>query len=200
MPSGYPRKAQAKTSSSAKSQSKALVPAPDVQAEAASRIVTVQGQKVVLDSDLAEFYGVETYAVTRAVERNQARFPEDFVFRLTDEEVANLNHHFGGSSRWGGRRNNPRVFTEQGALSLAGVLKSNRADEVSVAVARAFVAMRDQLLALDEHPVLKQLISKVKQLEDGSKEQERFNRLIAECFGELRPILDAVKDQESPEG
>lgn len=95
----------------------------------------------MLDSDLAEFYGVQTERVAEQVKRNSDRFPEDFVFRLTDGEFANLNPQNAGSS-WGGRRKLPLAFTEAGAFALSAVLKTPRAAQVSVLVFRAFAAMR----------------------------------------------------------
>lgn len=115
-----------------------------LQRKAEERILTIRGKSVLLDSDLADFYGVETEALNRARGRNAERFPDDFAFQLTKSEWDDLIHQFGGS-RWGGRRKRPWVFTEQGALQAAGVLRSGKASEVSVEIARAFIAMRDRL-------------------------------------------------------
>lgn len=133
-----------------------LVPVAKVEAEAASRILTVRGQRVVLDSDLAEFYGVETRRLMEQVARNHTRFPEDFMFHLTEAETARVARQSQNAIDPRRRRSGkfPAVFAEQGALAAAGVLKSERAAEVSVAVARAFVAMRDQLAELASHPAL----------------------------------------------
>jgi hypothetical protein len=79
---------------------------------------------VLLDSDLATIYGVETKELTRAVRRNLERFPADFMFQLSDEEFNDLRRHFGTSRQWGGRRYAPFVFTEQGGTAVAGVLSS----------------------------------------------------------------------------
>ena len=106
-------------------------------------ILTVRGQKVMLDSDLARLYGVETKTLNRALQRNQRRFPTDFCFRLAAEEFTNLRCQI-GASRWGGRRHLPYVFTEHGAIMAATVLNSVRAVDMSVFVVRAFVKMRDQ--------------------------------------------------------
>ncbi len=81
-------------------------------------ILFIRGQKVMLDADLASLYEVETKALTRAVRRNIERFPEDFMFQLTKEELENLRCHFGTSSQWGGRRYPPYAFTEQGIAML----------------------------------------------------------------------------------
>ena len=108
-------------------------------------ILLIRGEKVMLDSDLAEIYDVETKALNRAVKRNQSRFPSDFMFQLTTEEAANLRYQFGTSSSYGGRRYLPYAFTEHGALMLANVLNSERAAQTSVLVVRAFVKLRQML-------------------------------------------------------
>ncbi len=105
-------------------------------------ILLIRGEKVMLDSDLADLYGVETKALNRAVKRNQNRFPPDFMFQLTAEESANLRCQIGtSSSGHGGRRYLPYAFTEHGALMLANVLNSERAAQTSVQVVRAFVRL-----------------------------------------------------------
>ncbi len=109
-------------------------------------ILLIRGTKVLLDADLAELYGVETKALTRAVRRNMDRFPGDFMFRLDKEEFDDLRRHFGTSSQWGGRRFAPYAFTEQGVAMLSSVLRSSRAIAVNIEIMRAFVRLR-QLLA-----------------------------------------------------
>lgn len=107
-----------------------------------------RGKKVVLDSDLAELYGVSTKRLNEQVRRNSERFPEDFMFRLTKEEYDNLRSQFATSSErpgHGGRRTLPFVFTEHGAIMAATVLNSKQAVEVSVFVVRAFVQLREML-------------------------------------------------------
>lgn len=106
------------------------------------RILVVRGQKVMLDSDLAQLYGVETKALNRAVKRNRERFPQDFMFQLTPEEAADLRYQNGTSSGWGGRRYLPHVFTEQGVAMLSSVLRSRRAVLVNIEIMRAFVRLR----------------------------------------------------------
>jgi DNA-binding transcriptional MerR regulator len=118
----------------------------ELQQAAQERILTIRRQHVILDSDLAEFYGVETEVLNRARARNPDRFPEDFAFQLTSEEWARLLRQIGGAkSGRGGRRTRPWVFTEQGALQAAGVLRSGKAAEVSLEIVRAFIKMRDRL-------------------------------------------------------
>jgi hypothetical protein len=108
-------------------------------------IFEIRGQKVMLDADLASLYGVETGALVRAVKRNLDRFPADFQFQLSREEVESLRCQIGISKGRGGRRYLPYVFTEHGAVMLASILKTKRAAEVSVFVVRAFVRLRRTL-------------------------------------------------------
>jgi hypothetical protein len=131
-----------------------------------SLILTVRGQKVILDAELARLYGVPTKAFNQAVRRNSDRFPADFAFQLTAAEVANLRSQFVTSSvqsvdvqndapnssqiatsSYGGRRYRPLAFTEHGALMAANILHSEKAVEMSVFVIRAFVRAREQLAA-----------------------------------------------------
>ncbi|MEY2491236.1 MAG: hypothetical protein QOH24_187 [Verrucomicrobiota bacterium] len=107
-------------------------------------ILYLRGQKVMLDVDLAALYGVPTAHLNRAVKRNSGRFPSDFMFRLTAEEVRNLKCQIGISS-WGGRRALPHAFTEQGVAMLSNVLNSERAVNVNIAIMRAFVTLRQVL-------------------------------------------------------
>lgn len=99
-----------------------------------------------MDRDLAEIYGVETGALNRAVKRNVRRFLEDFCFRLTSSENEVLRCQFGISKGQGGRRYPPYAFTEHGAIMAANVLRSRKAEEMSVFVVRAFVKLRQELL------------------------------------------------------
>lgn len=115
----------------------------------AQRILVLRGQKVLLDSDLAVLYGVDTKRLNEQVRRNRERFPVDFIFELSSEELAILRSHF-ATSRWGGRRYTPLAFTEHGAIMVATILKSPRAAEVSVYVVRAFVQLRGLLASHQE--------------------------------------------------
>lgn len=107
-------------------------------------ILLIRGQKVILDTDLAELYTVETKARNRAVKRNVDRFPADFMFELTNEEAERLRCQFGTSKR-GGRRYRPYAFTEQGVAMLSSVLRSKRAVRVNIEIMRAFVQLRQML-------------------------------------------------------
>ena len=105
------------------------------------RIFIVRGIQVILDKDLAELYEVETGNLNKAVKRNIERFPDDFMFQLTNDEFKNLNFQFGISS-WGGTRKPPYAFTEQGVAILSGILKSKKSIKVNIQIMRAFVDMR----------------------------------------------------------
>ncbi len=112
-------------------------------------IHTVRGQRVVMDSDLAALYGVTTGRFNEAVKRNLKRFPEDFAFQITPEEMLLLisQNAISKTEGRGGRRTPPRVFTEHGALMAASVLNSDRAISMSVYVIRAFIEIREQIAA-----------------------------------------------------
>ena len=110
-----------------------------------SNIFMIRGNKVMLSSHLAKLYGVEPKVLIQAVKRNAERFPKDFMFLLTDQEVAILKSQIVTSS-WGGRRReNPYAFTEQGIAMLSSVLNSKRAIQVNIIIMRAFVKIREIL-------------------------------------------------------
>ncbi|MBI3441647.1 MAG: ORF6N domain-containing protein [Proteobacteria bacterium] len=114
----------------------------------AGRIYLIRGEKVMLDSDLAELYGVTTGNLNKAVKRNLRRFPDDFIFQLTSEETDQILIFQTGRSRQaihGGRRHHPHAFTEQGVAMLSSVLHSDRAADVNVAIMRTFVKLRKTL-------------------------------------------------------
>jgi len=149
----------------------------------ASRIALVRGQKVMLDADLAALYGVQTRRLNEQVRRNHARFPADFVFQMTNQEIAILKSQFATSS-WGGRRKLPLAFTEHGAIMAAMVLNSARATEVSVYVVRAFVQQRDLLIA---H---KELARRLDQLESRIEHKlEAQDDIIFEILGTIRQLM-----------
>ncbi len=129
--------------SNAKDQPAAL------EADLARLIRVVRGHRVLLDTDLAALYGVTVKRLNEQVRRNQGRFPQDFLFQLTNQELANLRSQIATSSSavpgWGGRRHPPTVFTEHGAIMAATVLNSPLAVEMSIHVVRAFVKLRQIL-------------------------------------------------------
>src|SRR5947209_893498 len=115
------------------------------------RIYLIRGQKVMIDTDLAELYGVPTFRLNEAVKRNKKRFPEDFMFQLTKEEEESLTSQIAISKTGrGGRRTHPYAFMEQGVAMLSSVLKSERAIEVNIAIMRAFVKLREMLETNEE--------------------------------------------------
>jgi phage regulator Rha-like protein len=124
------------------------------------RILTIRGQKVLLDSDLAELYGVEIKRLNEQVKRNRERFPEDFMFQLTNEEYDSLRSQFATLKRGQHRKYFPFAFTEHGAIMAASVLNSPLAIEMSIFVVRAFVRLREILFS---H---KELADKISELEN----------------------------------
>lgn len=132
-----------------------------------SLIYVVRGVRVMVDSDLAELYGVPTKAINQAVDRNLDRFPEDFAFPLTAHEFTDLKSQFATSNRpHGGRRYLPRVFTEHGVAMLSGVLKSETAVRVNIEIIRAFVRLRRLLAAPGEILAQLQKLAETVQLHD----------------------------------
>jgi hypothetical protein len=116
------------------------------------RIHLIRRHKVILDTDLAELYAVPTFRLNEAVKRNSRRFPGDFMFQLTPEEVHTLTSQIAISkpSSRGGRRTAPYAFTEQGVAMLSSVLNSERAIDVNIAIMRAFVKLREAMIAHKE--------------------------------------------------
>ena len=109
-------------------------------------IILIRGHKVMLDADLAVLYGVSTKRLNEQVRRNRSRFPDDFMFQLTGEEVRSLRSQFATSKKGsGGRRYAPLVFTEQGIAMLSSVLNSERAIQVNIEIMRAFVRLREMI-------------------------------------------------------
>ncbi len=138
--------------------SKSLIPIETIQ----NRILIIRGQKVIIDVDLAEIYGVATKVLNQAIRRNIDRFPEDFMFQLNKEEFKILRSQIVTSSGWGGRRYPPYAFTEHGAVMAASILNSPRAIQVSVQVVRAYVKLRELLAnekVIKDIALLKQVAS-----------------------------------------
>jgi ORF6N domain len=109
------------------------------------KIYLIRGQKVMLDEDLAELYQVETKRLNEQVKRNHIRFPEDFMFILTNKEFANLKSQ-NATSRWGGRRTPPYAFTEFGVLMLSSILNSEMAIQINIHIVRVYSKIREILL------------------------------------------------------
>jgi hypothetical protein len=160
-----------------------------------NRILLIRGHKVLLDADLARLYGVPTKRLNEQVRRNADRFPPDFMFQLTNQEVAVLRSQIATSSsedtkrNWGGRRYAPCAFTEHGALMAATVLNSPRAVEVSLYVVRAFVRLRETLVAHKDLAVKLQLLERkteVLALKHGS--------FAADTRLQLRQVFEAIRE------
>jgi hypothetical protein len=179
---------------------------PSARIEA--KILLVRGHKVMLDADLAALYGVTTKRLNEQVRRNLERFPADFMFQLTDQELGILRSQFATSSSqtrqpaWGGRRTAPYAFTEHGAIMAATVLNSPRAIEVSVYVVRAFVRLREMIAAN------KELARKLEELEQRLDTHDQaiteilhaIRQLMAPAETKKRPIGFVVPEEKKPRG
>lgn len=119
----------------------AIVPHDEIE----QTILLLRGQRIMLDHDLAVLYEVPTKVLIQAIKRNIERFPPDFMFQLTNQEVSVLRPQIVTSSRWGGRRHLPYAFTEQGVAMLSSVLRSRRAIQVNIEIMRAFVRLKRML-------------------------------------------------------
>ena len=166
-----------------------------------SLILSVRGLRVMLDSDLAKIYGVTTGALNQALKRNIKRFPDDFAFQLSSEELEILISQIVISKKGsGGRRKLPWVFTEHGAIMLASILNSERAVEISVSVVRAFVLMREQLAANKE---LAQKLGELENRVSGHDESiqnlfEAIRQLIEPPLPEDRKQIGFMRETSPP--
>jgi hypothetical protein len=173
-------------------------------------IYEVRGERLMLDSDLASIYGVETKALNRAVKRNRDRFPKDFVFQLSEDEWKNLRYQIGTSSSGskhqslgyqigtstlghGGRRSRPYVFTEHGAIMAANVLNSRRAVQMSVFVVRAFLKMR--ALLGDNRDLAQKLAALEKELK---KRLDVHEAVIVTILQRVMDIIDPPLSSQPP--
>ncbi len=163
-------------------------------------ILTVRGQRVMLDSDLARIYGVTTKKLNQQLKRNHLRFPEDFAFQLTAQELAILRSQNVTSRSHGGRRFLPWVFTEHGAIMLASVLNSPVAVQASVRVVRAFVFMREQLTKAGQISAA-EVVKKLAELEGRVGQHDEAIRLIFTALRQLlEPPLAADDEPKGPIG
>ncbi|MEI9909400.1 MAG: ORF6N domain-containing protein [Bacteroidota bacterium] len=160
----------------AKSTNKKILYLPDESI--INRIYFIRGQKVMLDKDLAELYGVETKVLNQAVRRNIERFPKDFLFQLAKREFENLKSQFVTSS-WGGVRKFPFAFTEQGVSMLSGVLNSPVAIQVHIQIIRVFTKMKELLINN------KDMLPKLEMLEKDVKENKQDIAMIFEALKQL---------------
>ena len=162
---------------------KSLIPVDRIE----KAILLIRGQKVMLDADLAELYDVETKVLVQAVKRNLERFPEDFMFQLSQEEFAILRSQIVTSSDWGGRRYRPYAFTEQGVAMLSSVLHSRRAIQVNIEIMRAFIRLRQMLAS---HVELARKLDALEKKYDAQFKQvfEAIRQLMAPPEPKRRPI------------
>ncbi|MEI6511501.1 MAG: ORF6N domain-containing protein [Candidatus Uhrbacteria bacterium] len=160
-----------------------LIPAEIVE----NKIYLFRGQKVLLDRDLAEMYGVTTKVLNQAVSRNMERFPDDFMFKLSLREASNLKSQIVTSS-WGGRRKQPMAFTEQGVAMLSSVLSSPRAIAVNIQIIRTFTKLRAMLAENDD------LRRKIEAME------KQYDENFAVVFDAIRRMLDDDAEQKTEIG
>lgn len=160
-----------------------------------SKIYEIRGKRVMLDRDLAELYGVTTSALNQAVKRNRERFPLDFMFQLTDAETENWKSQIViTNSITMGLRRNPYAFTEQGVAMLSAVLKSPVAVQTSIAIMRAFVAMRNYIMTTSTITAeLSEIRAKLTLLERADEDNaEAVNDLSEDMRKELDNIYEAI--------
>ena len=156
-----------------------------------NKIYEIRGQRVMLDRDLAELYGVTTGNLNKAVKRNIERFPERFMFQLTEHEFLRFQN---GISSWGGTRKLPYVFTEQGVSMLSAVLRSPTAIQVSISIMDAFVAMRNYILQSTQVSAeLLELRSRLQLVERDCRENlEAMNDLSEDMRKDIDAIYEAI--------
>ncbi|AHF14697.1 ORF6N domain-containing protein [Niabella soli] len=155
-----------------------------------NRIYVIRGQKIMLDRDLAEMYGVETRRLNEQVKRNSKRFPKDFMFALTQKELDNLMSQIATSSlaaNWGGIRKLPNAFTEQGVAMLSSVLNSDTAIEVNIRIIRVFTKLKEYTLTHSE--ILRQLAQLEKEVKGNSRNIENIFVVLKELIEkQSRPL------------
>jgi phage regulator Rha-like protein len=149
-------------------------------------IYDIRGQKVMLDADIAELYGVETRMLNQAIKRNTNRFPKDFMFRLSQKEFTNLKSQIVTSS-WGGRRKLPYAFTEHGVTMLASILKSKKAVQMNIAIVRAFIALKQFAINY------RKLADQIKELKDTT---DNHNVQLNQIYNALENLLDEKVEQK----
>ena len=160
-----------------------------------SRIHTLRGQRVMLDADLAQLYGVETRALVQAVKRNLARFPEDFMFQLSSEEFIALRSQavISNTGGRGGRRTPPYAFTEQGVAMLSSVLSSSRAIAVNIEIMRTFVRVR--AMAATHADLAKRLSELEEKTEALAMKHDDLSRTARQ---HLKQVFDALRQLMTP--
>ena len=156
------------------------------------KIYLIRGQKVMLDHDLAALYEVETRRLNEQVKRNPERFPEDFMFQLTHDEIENLKSQF-ATSRWGGRRKLPNAFTEHGVLMLSSVLNSKRAILVNLQIMRIYTRLRTLLLSN------KDVLARLESIERNLSDHDQKILLIFEYIRQLEQKKQQDSSQQTRE-
>ena len=155
-----------------------------------NKIYFIRGHKVMLDSDLADLYEVETRRLNEQVKRNKDRFPDDFMFRLTTEEFEDLKSQIATSS-WGGRRKPPYAFTEHGVLMLSSVLNSERSIKVNIQIMRIYTKIRSMLLTNTD------ILPKVDKLEKALLGHDEKIMLIFEYIKQFEEAKQEEQDFKS---
>src|SRR5712692_6177961 len=157
--------------------SPSVVPAERIE----KQIILLREHKVMLDADLAELYGVTVGALNQAVRRNIERFPADFMFEISEDELTNLkSQSVISSARWGGRRRSrPYAFTEQGVAMLSSVLRSERAVQVNIEIMRSFVRLREMLASNRDLA-------------------RRLNKLEKRYDAQFKAVFDAIRQLMAP--
>ena len=167
-----------------------------------NKIYEIRGQKVMLDFDLAEMYEIETKYLKQMVRRNIERFPADFMFQLSNEEVNYLEISLRlqiATSNKGGNRYAPFAFTEQGVAMLSGVLRSPKAIEVNINIMRAFVHMRQYLLSHAPKQELEELRKRIEYLEeDISSDRESYEKQFDDLFTAFAKLSAAIQIKQTP--
>ncbi|HTY08580.1 MAG TPA: ORF6N domain-containing protein [Candidatus Edwardsbacteria bacterium] len=148
-----------------------------------AKIMVIRNQRVLMDSDLARIYGVSTKRLNEQVRRNSGRFPQDFAFRLTPDDLANLKSHFATSS-WGGKRKLPLVFTEHGSIMAATVLNSRRAMTMTIFVVRAFIALRQ--MTMDYQALYKKVVNM----------EHKYDTQFSGVFAAIKQLMTPVEHKK----
>lgn len=172
-----------------------MASSPPMAVNLPPRILTLRGQRVLLDVDLAALYGVATKVLLQSVKRNTERFPVDFMFQMTGDEFANLRSQIVTSSLGGhgGRRTAPYAFTEQGVAMLSSVLKSPQAIAVNIEIMRTFVRIR--ALAATHDDLAKRLDALEQKTEALSLSHDNFSQ---NTRAQLRQVIDTLRDLMTP--
>jgi len=158
---------------------KSIIPAGKIE----QRILLIRGEKVLIDTDLAEFYGVQTRRLNEQVKRNRERFPEDFMFQLSTDEKSEVIAKCDHLEKLKFSKTMPYAFTEHGAIMVASVLNSSQATEVSIFIVRAFVKLRQ---AISEYKDLTRKISQIERHLSGHDEQ--INAIIKTIKQLIQPV------------